>query len=129
MSAKSGNGGKREAAALLLAVGRSVRAAASEAGAAERTLRNWMAEDAFQTRVQTLRSEVFGRAVGALCGVSVRAARTLAKLLKSQDEKVQLAAAKAILEATPRLRELTNLERRLQAVERQTAGHEEGGRQ
>jgi transposase-like protein len=129
MSAKSGNGGKREAAALLLAVGRSVRAAASEAGAAERTLRNWMVEDGFQARVQTLRSEVFGRAVGTLCGVSVRAARTLAKLLKSQDEKVQLAAAKAILEAAPRLRDLTDLEGRLQTVERRNTGHEEGGRQ
>lgn len=128
MSAKSGNGGKREAAALLLAMGRTIRAAASEAGAAERTLRNWMAEDVFQARVRTLRGEVFGRAVGTLCGVSVRAARTMAKLLKSKDEKVQLAAAKAILEATPRLRELTDLEERLLAVERQTAGHEEGDR-
>jgi hypothetical protein len=120
MAAKSGTlNPKQEAAALLLAVGRSVKAAAHEAGVAERTLRNWKAEGAFRARVQELRSEVFGRAVGALCGISVRAARTLARLLQSADEKVQFGAAKAVLEAAPRMREQIDLVEQMEELKRQ----------
>jgi hypothetical protein len=110
---------KQEAAALLLAVGRSVKAAARDAGVAERTLRNWRCVSAFRARVQELRSDVFGRAVGALCGISVRAARTLAGLLQSTDEKVQLGAAKAVLEAAPRMREQIDLVEQLEELKRQ----------
>ena len=110
MSAESGNlGGKKEAAALLLAVGRSVRAVAREAGVSERTIRNWQAEESFAARVLALRSEVFTRAVAVLCGASTKAAAKLRRLLKSEDERIGLGAARAILEAAPKLREADEL--------------------
>ena len=123
MSAESGNlGGKKEAAALLLAVGRSVRAVAREAGVSERTIRNWRGEDAFAARVRLLRSEVFARAVGVLCGASTRAAAKLRQLLRSEDEKIALGAARAILEAAPRLREAGELAERVEELERRLTG-------
>jgi transposase-like protein len=119
MAAIPGNpGGKREATALLLAVGRSVRAAAREAGCSERTLRNWQGEEAFAGRVRALRSEVFARSVGILCGASTKAATMLGKLLKSDGEKINLAAARAILEIGPKLRESDELAARVEELER-----------
>jgi transposase-like protein len=119
MAAESGNlGGKKEAAALLLAVGRSVRAVAREAGCSERTLRNWQGEEAFAARVRVLRSEVFARSVGILCGASARAAAKLRRLLRSEDERIGLGAARAILEATPRLREAGELAERVAELEK-----------
>jgi transposase-like protein len=122
LSEKSGNpGGKREAAALLLAVGRSVRAVAREAGVNERTIRNWQNDESFAARVRTLRSEVFARAVGILCGASTKAATMLGKLLRSDSEKISLAAARAILELGPRLRESDELAARVDELEKRLA--------
>jgi transposase-like protein len=119
MAAESGNlGGKKEAAALLLAVGRSVRAAARETGCSERTLRNWQGEETFAARVRVLRSEIFTRAVAVLCGASTSAAVKLRRLLKSEDERIGLGAARAILEAAPRLREAGELAERVEELER-----------
>jgi transposase-like protein len=119
MSEKGGNlGGKREAAALLLAVGRSVRAAAREAGCSERTINNWQGEEAFAARVLALRSEVFTRAVAVLCGASTKAAAKLRRLLRSDDDRIGLGAARAILEAAPRLREAGELAERVEELEK-----------
>jgi transposase-like protein len=119
MSEKGGNlGGKREAAALLLAVGRSVRAAAREVGCSERSICNWQSEEAFAARVRVLRSEVFTRAVAVLCGASTQAAAKLRRLLKSDDERIGLGAARAILEAAPRLREAGELAERVEELEK-----------
>jgi hypothetical protein len=119
MRATSGNrGGRREAAALLLAAGRTIKAAAAETRVAERSVRYWLKEEAFRYRVQELRSELFNRAVGALCRLSGRAAAELGKLLRSKDERTRLNAAKAILEAVPRLLNAAEFEARLQSIER-----------
>jgi hypothetical protein len=91
-------------------------------------VRYWLKDDVFLARVQELRSKVFQRAVALLCGASGRAAKTLGKLLQSKDERVQLGAAKAILEAAPRLREAVELEIRLQALE-QRLTECDGGKQ
>jgi hypothetical protein len=126
MRATSGNrGGRREAAALLLAAGRTIKAAAGEARVGVRTLRYWLEEEGFRRRVQELRSELFNRAAGGLCRLSGRAAAELGKLLGSQDERTRLNAAKAILESAPRLRDAAEFEARLQAIERQLAEAQE----
>lgn len=102
-------GGKREAAAFSLAAGRTVKVAADKACVSERTLFYWLTEEEFRARVNEVRGELFTRAVGTLCRVSGAAARELGRLLKSEDEKVRLAAAKAVLEIAPRLRETADL--------------------
>ena len=122
MSAKNGKmSAKQESAAALLALGRSVRHAAQEVGIAERTLSGWKHQETFKARVQDLRQELFSRTVGMLAGISVQAARTLGRLLRGADAKVQLGAARIVLEAGPRLRELTEIIDRLEALEKAQA--------
>jgi hypothetical protein len=116
--------GKRERAALALAAGRSVRAAARAAGVGERTLHRWRTEAPFVARVQELQMELLRRAVGRLARAMPRAAGKLEALLSSNDERVQLSAAAHLLTNGLRLRDSLELESRLVAVEQQLAGEE-----
>jgi transposase-like protein len=113
---------RQEAAALALAGGRQVKAAAEAVGIGERTLHRWRESAAFRAREQQLRSELFGVAVGRLCELTGKAADRLGALVESKTETVALGAAKAILEAAPRLREAAELADRLAALERQLGG-------
>jgi Helix-turn-helix domain len=108
---------KRERAALELAKGRSARAVAGLVGVAPKTLYRWQAEEAFGQRVTQLRAALYAEAVACLTGLAKRAARTLGGLLRSKSETVRLAAARAVLETGGRLRELTEIEERLGALE------------
>jgi hypothetical protein len=118
MAASDGSGqGRREAIALLLALGRTQKQAAAEAKVSERSVYNWLAEEPFRRRVQELQSEVFAQTVGRLAGVGGKAADTLERLLDSHNESVALGAAKAVLECGPRLREAVVLEQRMKALE------------
>jgi hypothetical protein len=129
MTAENGiPGGRKERAAAALAVGKTLVAAAAEAGVAERTLRNWRRDAGFLARVQEYRSEFFSRATGLLSGLSADAAAALGQLLQSGDGKIVLAAARAILEAGPRLREQGELVERLEALERAAQQKKKGER-
>jgi hypothetical protein len=118
MAAKSGNGsGRREALALVLAAGGTVRAAAAKAKVSERTARNWLAEDAFRARVEQLRAAILERTMSMTIKASTKAAATLARLLDSKDDRVKLGAARAILEQAVVLREKVSVEQRVAALE------------
>jgi hypothetical protein len=108
---------KREAVALRLADGASVRGAARACHVGERTVHTWLADPAFTARVTELRSRMFGRAVSVLTRLAGKAARKLNKLMDSEQESIALGACRTVLEAGPRLRELTELEERLAALE------------
>ena len=111
-------GSKKEGAALQLALGNSVRGAATAAGAGERSVARWLAEDpAFAARVRELRSELFGQAAAILAGSSRQAAVKLNTLVGSENEHIALAACRTVLDAASRLREITELEERLAALE------------
>jgi hypothetical protein len=103
----------REAAALALAGGRNVRDTAADTGIGSRTLFRWLQDSAFRIRVAELRSQLFEHAVGKLAHLAGNAVDTLANLLHSQSESVRLQAAKAILDAGPRLRENVELSLRV----------------
>jgi hypothetical protein len=99
-------GGRQQA----LARGLSIRAAAEECRVGERTVHTWLAEDPdFRPRVEGLRAELFGQAVGRLCDVSGKAADVLGELLEAENEHVRLQAARSVLEYAPRLREVADL--------------------
>jgi hypothetical protein len=117
---------RQEAAALALAAGQEVKAAAAACGVGERTLHRWREGAAFRSRVQELRTELFGLAVGRLCELTGKAADRLGKLVDSNTETVALGAAKAILEAAPRLREAVDLAARVAELERQFAEEDAG---
>jgi hypothetical protein len=113
---------KREQVALLLALGRSARKAAAEAGVGERSVRRWLTEDtAFAARVNRLRAELFERTTARLGAAMGRAARRLHQLLKSEDERVALAASRSVLGMSKALRETVVVEQRLEAVEQTLA--------
>lgn len=116
---------KREAVALALAGGASVREASEPNGVGSRTVWRWLAEDdAFTARVQELRQELFGQAVGKLCKLSGKSADTLGTLLDSETETTRLTAARAILDSGPKLRDAADLEARLVALEKKLAERE-----
>jgi hypothetical protein len=125
---ESGNGRKGGGEALLqaLAGGLSVPRAAEAAGLSRRTAYRRLKDPDFRRRVGELRTELFERAAGRLGGAGGRAAAVLAKLLGSADEKTRLAAARAILELGPRVRDAAEIARRLDELERRVNGQHGG---
>lgn len=80
-----------------LATGVTCVEAAKLVGIHERTVRRKLKEPAFRARVDELRGEIVSGAVGMLAHRMAAATRKLCRLLKSKDERVQLAAAKEII--------------------------------
>ncbi len=82
-----------------------------------------LAEDpAFRRRVDAIRTDLFGLAVGRLSQLAGKAADALAGLLEARNEAVRLQAAKAVLECGMRLREALDLARRVEEIEAQLGG-------
>jgi hypothetical protein len=111
---------KQETAALALAAGKTAEEAAAECSCCKRTIQRWLAEVAgFRARVQEIRTELFGLAVGRLSDLSGKAATALGQLLESDTEGIRLQAARSILEHGPKLREATDLAGKMDDLERQ----------
>jgi hypothetical protein len=108
---------KREAVALALASGQTIKAAAAAAQVGEKTARNWMGEPEFAARVGELRAAMLEQAMSRLTRTTTRAAGVLRELLDSADEKVRLRAAQQVLEQATRLRETVTVEQRLRVLE------------
>jgi hypothetical protein len=109
---------KQEVAALLLAEGESIKDAAAQAGCSERAVQLWQRDRAdFRSRVQQLRDELFGEAVGRLSAAAGQAVDTLVDLLGSCTPGVRLQAARSILESASNLRQLVDFAGRLQRLE------------
>lgn len=113
----AGNGSKKERLATLLAGGRSVRAAAAEAGVPLRTAYRWSGEVDFRRLVQDIRGRLVSRAVGILSRSMGAAAKKLRRLLASADERVALSASRSVLELAQALRQAEEFEARLAALE------------
>ena len=111
-----------------LAGGATVRDAARSAGVSERTAHRRLEDAAFARRVAEARAELIAQAVGTLADASTVAASTLRGLLKAESESVRLGAARSILELAVKLRESEELERRIAALEEQTAATPQQGR-
>lgn len=127
--ARTGNkNGRREGVALALASGKSIRAAAADCGVGERTIHSWLDTDpVFRARIDDLRSDLFGLAVGRLSDLSGKAADVLGGLLDSQSDTVRLQAARSVLEYGSRLREVTDLAHQIAELRRRIEAHDEQG--
>ena len=101
-----------------LAAGQSVKRAAEAAGLSERTVYRRLASAVFQRRLAALRDELITAALGELVACASQAVGKLRALLDADDERVQLQAARALLDQALRLREAVTLEQRLAALER-----------
>jgi hypothetical protein len=85
-------------AAVTLASGAGVTAAAQAANVTPKTIRVWLRNSsAFVERINTLQSEMVDEAVGKLTAAHTRAADTLVALLGDSDPRVRHAAATGIL--------------------------------
>lgn len=111
----------KEVAALALALGRTHKQAAAEAGVSERCIYRWNRLPKFRARVNELRGAAVGAAVNKLSTSMTAASDVLAGLLKNKDANVKLRAARAVLELATKLRESEELEARVADLERRAA--------
>ena len=110
----AGNGRRNaDALALALAAGDSIAEAAAKAGMGERTAYRWLADPALRQRIQTLRGDMVGRALGRMAAGMTEAADVLRAL--------RLGAARSLLDLGVKLREAVELEKRMQALEERLA--------
>jgi hypothetical protein len=115
---------RQERVALLIAAGRSIKAAALETKCGERTVHGWLEDDHYRSFVAELRHRMLDGAVGALVEATNEAVSTLKELLDDKQPNVRLRAALGILDAVVRLREHVELERRIMNLEARN-GHAE----
>ena len=97
-------GRNSEIVAALLASGKSVVDAASQAKVGERTIHRWLDDPAFRAHVADLRGSIIATALGRLADGMSEAAEVLRELLHSESETIKLRAAAEILKAGSDLR-------------------------
>lgn len=100
-----------------LARGETIARSAKAAGISERTVYRRLMDPEFKRRVQESRTRLLEQATGKLVGAAEGAIDTLVALLDSRSDSVRLGAARAILVHLLRLKELSEFEGRLDALE------------
>lgn len=96
----------------------STEAAARAAGMSKNTLYNWMQQEEFSKAVSSARKKLLEKAMNKLMNVSMKAVITLETLLDAESESVRRAAANDVLGHILKYRELSEIEERLETVER-----------
>lgn len=104
-----------------LASGLTVEDAAARANVGVTTVYRRFKDEAFRQQVRDVRSRILSRSVGRLSDATVAAVTTLRLLLTAEGDQVKLGAARAILDQVVRLREHTDLEERIAALESSAA--------
>jgi hypothetical protein len=103
---------------LALACGATSEMAAAKAGVSQRTCTSRLATPEFRQRLAQLKSDIMQRAADNISAAAGEAVRTLMELQdKKQRPMIRLRASTAILEIGIKLREATDLEQRLLALE------------
>ncbi len=103
-----------------LAAGLTVPEVAAQCGVAECTIRRWIRQPAFKTKLEAARAELVSLTVGKLANTATTAAATLRELLSpSNPPSVRLGAARAVLELGAKWRETEELARRIEVLEAQ----------
>ena len=111
---------------LALACGASPESAAQKTGLSLRTVYRRLKDPAFQQQVSEVRADMVRRSAGLLTAAGLSAIKTFTVLLESaKSESVRLGAARAVIELGQKLRDTTDFEERLAAVERHQAEDEE----
>jgi hypothetical protein len=116
-------------AATALAAAQTAVAAAAASGVHERTVRKWLDQPDYRARVERLRSEAVGRALGRLGDGMTAAADALRGLVGHRDPHVRFKAARAVLELGLKLREHAELEERVKELEARFADTGAAGRE
>jgi hypothetical protein len=105
---------------LALACGATVEAAARQFKLSERSVYRRLADPDFRKRLQEVRADMVHRSSAMLTAAGGEAIKTLLALLKEPvAPATRLGAARAVLELGMKLREVSSIEERLAALERQ----------
>jgi hypothetical protein len=88
---------RQDAAIMALVSGATKTDAAQAAGISRDTLYQWLADSRFQQRLRDERAFVWAEYKDRLRAIATKAASTVDALLDSDDEKVRLGAAAAVL--------------------------------
>lgn len=96
----------------------TVEEAARKAGIARGTLHGWLKNEEFQKAVSTARNKLLDKAMHKLMSLSMKAVITLEGLLNAESEAVRRAAANDVLGHVLKYRELSEIEERLETVEK-----------
>lgn len=104
----------------LLVSGVTVKDAAARTGLSERTVYRRLQDAGFRERLEAVRRERWTRIGDVMTAATLPSAKKLISLLdQAVPYSVQLGAARTILEQSVRLREHTEIEERLAALEEQ----------
>ncbi len=107
---------------LALACGATIESASQKAGLSPRTAHRRLAEPRFRQQLNQIRADMVQRAASILTAAAVEAVKTLVDLQShATPPAVRLGAARAILELGTKLREASELEERLIALEQRAA--------
>ena len=117
-------GAKQTAVIAALLDSRTVADAAQKTGVPARTIYRWLSEPSFQTALRAAEEGVIDEAVRRLLGMQQQALSALQVVMLGKDTppSSRVAAARTVLDAMLRLRELRSVEERLAAIEAQLAG-------
>ena len=96
----------------------TVEGAARKAGVSKNTLYAWMQQEEFSKALSTARKKLLDKAMHKLMSVSMKAVITLEGLLDAESEAVRRAAANDVLGHILKYRELSEIEERLETVEK-----------
>ena len=96
----------------------TVEEAAQEIGVSRTTLYSWLEKEEFDQAVKVARRKLLDKSLNKLTNVSMKAVNTLEKLLDAESEAVRRAAANDVLNHSLKYRELSEIEERLESVER-----------
>jgi hypothetical protein len=121
-------GSKKAADAALvvhLASGVSPAGAAKLAGVSEATAYRRLSDPTFRQRVEAARSSFWDRALGILSKGAAESATALRRLLRSDDGRLKLQAAKVLLEQGMKVRELVDVVQRVEELERMVQERED----
>jgi hypothetical protein len=112
---------KQERLAVLIAAGKSIKSAAADTEIGERTAHDWLADPRYRTFVAEIRGRMFDEAVGSLADATNEAVGALRSLLNDGNSNIRLKAATAIIDNALKLRAHVELDRRVLALEQDTA--------
>lgn len=119
MSQTRKTAGSNESLLIALACGSTVEVAAAKAGIAVRTVYRRLEDPRFRKQLQDFRANMVERSSAMLTASSMEAVKTLLSLMeRSIPHATRLGAARAIIELGLKLRDLLEVEQRLDALEK-----------
>jgi hypothetical protein len=99
-----------------------LKAAANIAGVGRTTAHRWMKEPLFLEELTRLRDRALTEALSTVKSYTAQAAEELAKLLHTGDERLRRQICNDIMSHSLRIREVENLDHRVQALENKMNG-------